>query len=160
MCYPMNCLKAIGQRGVTLIEMIVAMVIISIALAGVLLVMNFTTMHSADPMIQLQAQVIAEAYMEEITLQYYENPTGGYGGADRRFFDDVDDYNGLSDTGAVDQNGNAIIGLESYNVTVAVAVPAAIGPVGNAELAKHITVRVQHSTLVDLQLVGYRTDYE
>ncbi len=160
MCYPVNKYWLGHQRGVTLIEMIIAMVIISIALTGVLLVMNFTTSHSADPMIQQQAMVIAEAYMEEITLQRYENPIGGYSGTSRSLFDDVDDYNGLSDTGARDQNGNAISGLGQYNVNVVVAAPAAIGPAGNTKLAKQITVRVQSGTMVDLQLVGYRTDYD
>ena len=160
MCYSINKKKLGCQQGVTLIELIVSMVIISISLAGILTVMNFTTSHSADPMIQQQAMVIAEAYMEEITLQRYENPVGGYSGISRNLFDDVDDYNNLSDTGARDQNGNLMGGLDQYDVSVAVATPASIGPAANTELAKQITVRVQYGTMVDLQLVGYRTDYD
>ena len=49
--------------------MVIAIVIIGIAVAGVLLVMNYTTAHSADPMIQTQAVAIAESYMEEIRLR-------------------------------------------------------------------------------------------
>lgn len=160
MCYSINKKKLGCQQGVTLIELIVSMVIISISLAGILTVMNFTTSHSADPMIQQQAMVIAEAYMEEITLQRYENPVGGYSGTSRNLFDDVDDYNNLSDIGARDQNENPMSGLDQYDVSVAVATPATIGPVASTELAKQITVRVQYGTMVDLQLVGYRTDYD
>lgn len=50
--------------------------------------------------------------------------------------------------------------IDQYDVSVAVATPATIGPVANTELAKQITVRVQYGTMVDLQLVGYRTDYD
>lgn len=148
------------QRGLTLIELIVSMVIISVALGGVLLVMNYTTSRSADPMVQHQAVAIAEAYMEEIILQPYTNPTGGYTGGDRRFFDDVADYDGLSETGASDHNGAAIVGLENYTVNVTVAAPAAFGPLGNTVQARQITVRVQRGNLVDLVLTGFRADYD
>ncbi|MBI5658359.1 MAG: type II secretion system protein [Nitrosomonadales bacterium] len=43
-------------------------VIISIAVTGVLLVMNTTTAHSADPLIRKQALAIAESLLEEVEL--------------------------------------------------------------------------------------------
>lgn len=144
-----------GQSGVTLVELIVSMVIISIALGGVLMVMNFTTSHSADPMIQHQAVAIAEAYMEEILLQSYDNPSGGYTGTQRDQFDDVSDYSGLHDVGAKDQQGGAITGLESYTVDVAVATTTL-----NGVSAKKITLTVTRGTAVTVSLVGYRTDYD
>ncbi len=58
-----------NNKGVTLIELIVAIVVISIALVGVLSVINYTTLHSADPVLRHQAIAIAEAYMEEISLK-------------------------------------------------------------------------------------------
>lgn len=148
------------QRGLTLVELIVSMVIISIALGGVLMVMNFTVSHSADPMIQHQAIAIAESYMEEIVLQRYNNPPGGYTGTTRNLFDDVFDYNGMNDSGAKDQNGNAIAGLENYTVTVIVSDPADFGPAGSVVQARKVTVRVQRGTEMDLTLTGYRTDYD
>lgn len=57
------------QRGVTLVELIVFIVIVSTALAGTLSVLNMTSAHSADPMIQKQMLAIAEALIEEVTLQ-------------------------------------------------------------------------------------------
>lgn len=148
------------QRGLTLVELIVSMVIISIALGGVLMVMNFTTSHSADPMIQHQAVAIAEAYMEEIVLHPYNNPIGGYSGTNRGLFDDISDYNGLTDAGATNQNGDAIAGLESYTVSVIVDDPASFGPTANTVLARQISVRVQRGNEVDLIITGYRTDYD
>ncbi len=143
-----------NTRGVTLVELIISMLIISISLAGILSVMNFTTGRSADPMIQHQAIAIAEAYMEEILLQGYKNPDGGYTGSDRSRFDDVDDYKSLPDTVVRDQGG---LDIPGYEVTVTVQGPPTITL--NEIEAKKITVTVTHSAIGDISLVGYRTEY-
>ena len=57
------------ERGVTLVELIIFIVIVSSAVAGVLLTLNMATRSSADPMIQKQALAIAEALLEEVQLQ-------------------------------------------------------------------------------------------
>jgi len=57
------------QRGVSLIEQIVFIVVVSVAVAGVLAALNLSTRASADPMIQKQALAIAEALLEEVQLQ-------------------------------------------------------------------------------------------
>jgi len=57
------------QRGLTLIELIVFIVIVSVALAGVLTVLNVTTSRSADPMIRKQMLAVAEAMLEEVMSQ-------------------------------------------------------------------------------------------
>lgn len=56
------------QRGVSLIELIMFIVIVSVALAGILLVMNTVTRGSADPLIHKQALAIAESMLEEVEL--------------------------------------------------------------------------------------------
>ena len=158
-----------NQRGVTLVELIVSMVIISIALTGVLVVMNFTVSHSADPVIQHQAIAIAEAYMEEITLQAYKNPNpGGYAASstkyDRSKFDDVSDYNYLHDNTVRDRDGGEITALSGYEVDVEVeefTTPQnqRLGPDGNKVDTKKITVTVKRGNEVNLTLFGYRTEY-
>jgi MSHA pilin protein MshD len=55
-----------GARGVTLVELIMFIVIISVALAGILQVMRLTTANSADPLRRKQALMIAEALLEEV----------------------------------------------------------------------------------------------
>jgi len=57
------------QRGMTLIELIVFIVIVSVALAGILTVFNITTKSSADPMIRKQMLSIAEGLLEEVMSQ-------------------------------------------------------------------------------------------
>lgn len=57
------------ERGVTLVELIIFIVIISSAVAGVLMTLQMGARSSADPMIQKQALAIAEALLEEVQLQ-------------------------------------------------------------------------------------------
>ena len=56
------------QRGVSLIELIIFIVMISTALIGIISVMNLTSAHSADPLIRKQALAIAESLLEEVEL--------------------------------------------------------------------------------------------
>ena len=58
----------IRERGLTLIEMIVFILVVSIALTGVLLVMNRNTARSSDPLVRKQALAIAEGLLEEVQL--------------------------------------------------------------------------------------------
>lgn len=57
-----------SQRGISLVELIMFIVIVSVALVGILQVMNVTTRGSADPLIHKQALAIAESLLEEVEL--------------------------------------------------------------------------------------------
>lgn len=61
--------QPLRQHGLTLIELIMFIVILSVGVVGLLGVMNSTIKHSADPMIRKQALAIAESLLEEIELQ-------------------------------------------------------------------------------------------
>ena len=63
------------QRGVTLIELIVFIVIVSVGLAGVLTVFNVVVRNSADPLVTKQALAVADALLEEILLKDFCDPT-------------------------------------------------------------------------------------
>ena len=54
------------QTGLTIIELVIFIVIVGIAAAGILRVINQSTGASTDPVRRKQAILIAEAYMEEI----------------------------------------------------------------------------------------------
>ena len=151
------------QRGFTLIELIIFIVVVSAGLAGILSVMNTTIKSSADPMVRKQAIAVAESLLEEIVLKDYTKPTGstavGYGvtGWSRAAFDCVDDYNGYVTTGGiVDVTGNLTSGLGSYNFSPAVAVAATTELTGVA--AKKITVSVTYGSDT-ISLTGYRAYY-
>ena len=141
------------QKGVTLVELVLSIVIISVSLSGILSVMNLTIGHSADPMIQHQAVAIAESYLEEILVQSFNDPDGTEVGETRATFDDVDDYNGLSDAGARDQNGAVVSGLENYQVNVAVSSVTLTAGIP----AKKAIVTVTWGGSFTITLAGYRT---
>lgn len=75
------------QRGVSLIELIIFIVIIGTALIGVISVMNLTSAHGTDPLIRKQALAIAESLLEEVELMPFT-------------FCDPDDANAASATSA------------------------------------------------------------
>ncbi len=149
---------ATDQRGVTLVELLLSIVVVSVAASAVLGVMSMTTARSADPMIRHQASAIAEAYLEEILLKPLTDPDGADGEAARADFDDLDDYDGLSDAGARDQFGVPIAGLGAYNVAVTVTPSSALPAVPIAD-ALRVDVIVTHSNIVNFALSGYRTRF-
>ncbi|MBN2427488.1 MAG: prepilin-type N-terminal cleavage/methylation domain-containing protein [Deltaproteobacteria bacterium] len=143
-----------SQRGLTLVELVISMVVISVALSGVLLLLNVTILHSSDPLIQHQALAIAESYLEEILLKPYSDPDG-VAESGRPNFDNVADYNGLHDVGARNQF-NALVGLNDYTVDVVVAADTLGLP---AVSAWRVDVKVTHRHGFSMNLRGYRTDY-
>lgn len=77
MCTRRNGVPLRSQQGMTLIELIVFIVIVSVGLAGLLSVLSVTVSHSSDPIIRKQMLSIAEALLEEVELQpfTYCDPT-------------------------------------------------------------------------------------
>lgn len=146
------------QAGVTLVELLVSIVIVSIAASAVLGVISMTTAGSADPMIRHQASAIAEAYLEEILLRPFDDPDGVDGEAARADFDDLDDYDGLADSGARDQFGNPIAALAAYDVSVSVTASAALPGVPAAD-AFRVDVVVSRGADLSYLLSGYRTRF-
>jgi len=63
-----------GQRGFTLIELIIFIVVVGAGLAGILSVSTTAIKSSADPMIRKQTIAIAESMLEEILLKEYCDP--------------------------------------------------------------------------------------
>ncbi|MES2048542.1 MAG: type II secretion system protein [Pseudomonadota bacterium] len=59
------------QGGISLVELIMFIVIVSLGIVGILSVMNVTSKASADPMLRKQAMAIAESLLEEIELQAF-----------------------------------------------------------------------------------------
>ena len=58
--------KVSRQRGVTIIELVIFIVIVGIAAAALVQVLNLASRNSVDPVRRKQAMLIAEAYMEEV----------------------------------------------------------------------------------------------
>jgi MSHA pilin protein MshD len=124
------------QRGVTLIELVIAIAIIGVAVAGVLGVFTVAARYNADPVIRKQALAIAEALMDEILSRPYTScdpdsydpttqtctlngsvaeangPEAGETRTGASRFDNVNDYDGYSRPAGVAGDGNAATGIE------------------------------------------------
>ena len=178
------------QEGVSLLELIVVVVIIGIAASGLAVLINNTLRHSADPLILQQANAVARSYLEEVTLRPICDPDfdpdadpatltvcpvdcvvsacttcGGLGVAPvgtRAQFDDICDYDGLADNGVTDQAGNAVPGLEEFNVSVTVDDAAVLSGLNGANgqiVLINVSVTHDTNTAVNAQLSAYRANY-
>src|SRR3954467_7602915 len=57
------------QAGLSLIELLMFIVIMSLAVAGILTVLNLTAQKSADPQVRRQMLAMAEALLEEVMFK-------------------------------------------------------------------------------------------
>ena len=145
--------KCTRHSGFTLLEIITTVVVIAVAAPTLMSVFSSTIQTSADPMFQHQALSIAEAYMEEILLKDFAiGPE-----TTRANFDDVRDYNGLTDVGARDQANNLIAGLNDYTISVTVANDGLNGIAAADSL--RIDITVSHAMIDNILLSGYRVNY-
>lgn len=171
---------SICKQGFTLIELVIAIVVMTIGASAFLTLVFNITRHSADPMIQQQAYAITQAYMEEILARPFCDPDdatcqAGCSSATacsscnaveatRDLYDAVCDYDGLADnSGAEDFGGTAISGLEAYNVNVTVddsAVTLGGLSSGTGQVVQ-IEVNVTHDgmTDIDVTLQAFKTNF-
>lgn len=142
-----------ANRGVTLVELVMAVVVISIAVTGVLLAYVQTVRNSADPMIDAQALAVAEAYMDEILAKPVAGSVDCVAGTPRTDCARVADYFGINEAPR-DQFGNAIAELGAYTVTVAAGGGGDLG-IG----ATPVQVTVAHPSGRSIVLRSHKVDY-
>jgi len=155
------------QRGFSLVELVLAIAVMGIALAGAVALFSVSARHSADPMVQQQAQLIAEAYLDEILIKRFYDPETGdvcpaAEGGGRSAYDNVCDFNGLSGA-PQDQFGTPIAALSDYTVQVTVAnAGVTLNGVDNTGAVRvlRVDITVTGPGSIKLVLSGYRTNYE
>lgn len=150
----MSCIER--QRGLTLIELVIFIVVVAAAVAGVLAVFVQTTRASGDPLVRKQAVAVAESLLEEILAVPYTCPDASCVAvttANRGATHAVADYNGFTMTGISAVDGSAIPQLAGYNAAVAVAVQALNGAAGS-----RITITVTAGA-ESVTLEGWRGNY-
>jgi MSHA pilin protein MshD len=149
------------QSGVSMVELIMFIVIISIAVAGILLVMNKVSGHSADALVRKQALAVAESLLEEIELQDFISASGATNAvtqANRASeYHIVSNYNNFATSGIFPVSGVVIAGLANYNASVAVS-GVALGNIAAASSVL-ITVSVTDPQNNAILISGYRTAY-
>ena len=146
------------HRGVTLVEMVVAITIVAVAATTILGAIGAIATSSADAMMQQQAIAIAQAYLDEILQRWVVDPNGTPPNTGRGSWDLIDEYNGLVDVGAHDQFGNPIAALAAYTVSVTTSQSSGLTGVP-AAAARRIDITVSYSPNHSVTLSGYRTNY-
>lgn len=151
------------QRGFTLIELIIFIVVVGAGLAGILQVIQTTVARSADPVVAKQAFALADSILGEVVQKGFSStvvsPLTGVvtcsgSGTTRDTYDCVDDYNGK--TKALFADWPTALG--TYDVAIVVGAAANLGGT-TPTLAKKVTVTVSHGTDVPVTLVSYRANY-
>lgn len=134
----------IGQKGLTLIEMVITIVILAISLAAISAMLSSGVGRSSDTTLEIRSAALAQSYLDEILSKRFDEnshprgippcrancttfanfgPDSGENG--RADYDDVDDYHGL-DQGQgqtdplQDSTGAERTGYENFRVRVSV----------------------------------------
>lgn len=162
-----------NNSGFTIVEMVITIVVLGIALAGVSSALFTAVGRSANPMVQNKAVELAQAYLDEIlSMRFQEDsPLGGGtvgscsistatadsdGSANRSDFDDVDDYNGLNEVPAF-LAGTVPSDYAGFNVSVTVS---CINQSGAASTnSKHILLNITGPANTSISMAAYRGDF-
>ncbi len=147
------------QKGVTLIELVISMIVIAVVVTGIFGALGSMAGSSGDPVPRTQAIAIAESYLEEVRLQQYATvgscPGVSAPGGRAQFIYSCQ-YHGLTDAGAKDQFGNAIVGLEDYQISIAISQTTALGGIIAAD-AQRVEVSVTSPAAETFTLSTYKT---
>ncbi|WP_373001563.1 prepilin-type N-terminal cleavage/methylation domain-containing protein [Marinobacter sp.] len=159
------------HNGATLVELVITIVIISVAIAGVVGAFSLIAGRSADPLNQARAVKLAQLYMDEILSQKYDDqtPQGGFpkytglctigaeGSEDRATFDDVDDYDGLSGAPST-ATGAALSGYSGFSISIAVSCAGTEVGLPAAE-AKRIDLDITAPGNQSFSFTAYRANF-
>jgi len=163
------------QAGVTLVELVISIVIISIAMVAVLNSFSVSISQSADPLWRNKSLKLAQFYLDEILAKSYDHatPLGGVppvaspscaslgpdGSESRVNYNDVDDYNGLVDAPPVSLIGAIDASYAQYSVTVAVSCDGSnVSASGNSQ-AKKILVVITSPGQNPVSFAAYKGNY-
>lgn len=176
--------RAILQRGTTLVELIMFIIIVSVGVVGLVSTMNPLIRHSADPMLTKQMTTIAESLLNEVLHQAFtwcdpddsaaatatsasactddQNKAGAALTAPtpatetRLTFDNVADYGNFVQADIADAAGNNA--MPGYRAEVAVARAGTAFDLADDSVLR-VTVTVKRAGQADFALTGYRFRY-
>lgn len=156
------------NQGFTLIELIVFIIVISVALTGLFAVFNQSMLNSVDPIARVRALELAQSKLDEVLVRKFADntPTGGVpacgsfesgspivactaiqGIAVDPDRDDVGDYHNESSTDG------------SYTIAVAVSEQGTELGLASDDLARRVTVTVTLPNAETLTLSGYKVNF-
>jgi len=162
-----------SEKGATLVELVITIVIISVAIAGVVGAFGLITGRSADPLNQTRAVALAQLYMDEILSRRYDEdtPNGGVpratgcaigtdaGETERADYDDVDDYNAITNAEPENAEGTPLI-ADYDNFRISIAVECAGSEVGLPnDDAKRIDLTVNDPSSQNYAFSVYKANF-
>lgn len=179
-CYRISSPSVVSfsrQRGVTLVELVITIVIVSIAMVASLRSFSVISGKSSDSLIQSRTLDLAQIYVDEIMAKNFDEGTGVGGipaysgtcritddGEVRADYDDVDDYNGIDEVPSfIDENASTPVAQRlstiyaNYLVKVTVTCDSTVGV--NAEGAKRVDIRVTDPTGKQSRFSAYKGNF-
>ena len=123
----MNC-RAKARRGLSQVEVVMATLITGVVLVAALKSVGASISGQRRLAGQARGGMLANAMLEEIAAQHYEEPTGagplgtdgGESPTNRQTFDDVDDFHGWSASPPELADGMVLTELNNWDRTVTV----------------------------------------
>ena len=149
-----------AESGFSLVELVIAIVVVSVALAGLMGGYSNVVTRSVDPLVYHQAIQVANSLMAEIAGKPFPASPGSCTGAsgDRDDYDDVCDFNGYSSSTIADIAGNSA-NLTGYSVAVAVSAAGTDLPGLAVNDAVRIDLTLSHPLGGSFTLSSYRVNY-
>jgi MSHA pilin protein MshD len=157
-------------QGMSLVEMILTIVIISVAMVASLRSFSVLSGRSSDVMVQTRALDLAQLYLDEIMSHRFDEDTGVYGtptftgacritddGENRDDYDDVDDFAEISNEAPALIDSSLAADYAGFTVSVDVACDDSIGV--NTDGAKLVTVTITDPIGNDSVFSVYKGNY-
>lgn len=156
------------RRGFTLVEAALSCVIVSVMLTAALSTAAAARVREQKAIDRQRGLLLAQSLMSEIMDKAYVDPGAlplfGPEVAEllqpRSVYNDVDDYNGLSDAPPTNMNGTAIAGYSRWSrvVKVEYVTTANLGTASGADTGlKRITVTVKKNGVPVVEIYGLRS---
>lgn len=158
-----------SRRGLSMLEATGATLIVGLTMIAALRTVRASIVAQRSAAEVEKASFLASAMMSEIMESYYQNPStpvlfgpeAGESGPTRKSFNDVDDYNGWSESPPQNPDGTNMPDLTGWTRSVAVAWVSATDATLTSPIetgAKRISVTVSHNNIVRATRVGVRTN--
>jgi MSHA pilin protein MshD len=169
------------QAGVTLVELVISIILLSIAMVALMNAFSVSMLNSADPLWRNKTLKLAQLYLDEILAKNYDHntPVGGMpyvetpnctnlgpdGLEDREDFNDVDDYDDIDNEVPSSLIASIDSSYNDYRVSVdVVCVGNQVGAVDKDNLidstqAKKITVTITPPGQVAIHFAAYKGNF-
>ena len=143
-----------SMRGMSLVEMVITIVIISVALVASLRAFSTLVGRSSDSLIQSRSLDLAQLYFDEILSRRYDEDSGTNGvpayvggcritdeGEGRGDYDDVDDYDAIANESPETVDTSLVADYSGFTVSISVECDDSIGVLAGG--AKRIDISVR-----------------